>query len=85
MADDCLGEGEICCHKKSRPENCMESEDIFADEMNCCRPEFLEKLHIPIIPDACQVVVERVKPDINGMVRIVRHGNSPLHCGSGNT
>ena len=61
----------------------MESRDILADKMNIGGPEFFEeRIILGTVAEGCDIVGERIKPDIDYVIRIDGNGNSPFECGS---
>src|SRR3954454_5820562 len=70
------------CHQKRRPVNGMKSKYVFANEMQC-RPELLETYSALALfiskTDRCDVIAERIKPNVHRVVRIAWDGNAPAH------
>ena len=56
----------------------MEPDDFLADEMQVCRPVFLEHLRIVKVADRREVVRERVEPDVDDVLRVDGHGDAPV-------
>ena len=66
----------------------METDDVFSDQMQVCRPEFVElfcAFAIAVVADSCDVVCEGVKPYIYNMFRVKVYRDSPFEGCSGHT
>ena len=75
-------------HQENRPVNSMETDDIFSNQMQVCRPVFFKLLctvSITVIADSGDVVGQRIQPYINHMPGIKVYRNSPFKGGSGHT
>ena len=81
MAEYLLWQRQIQRHQEDRPVNRMETDDILTDQVQVCRPVFLEHLGafpIALIADSGDIVRQRIQPYIHHMLRIKIHRNSPL-------
>ena len=81
-----LRQRQIQSHQEDRPVDCMETNDVFSNEVKVCGPVFLEEvaaLTVAVITDSGDVVGQGVKPYINHMLRIEVYRDSPFEGGSG--
>ena len=88
MAKYLLWQRQIQSHQEDRPVNGMETDDILSDQMQICRPVFLEHLTavaITVIAKSGDIVRQRIQPYIGDMIRIEGDRNSPVEGGSGYT
>ena len=53
----------------------MEPNNFLADKVNVRRPKFF---HVGIVNQRCDVIDDRVEPNVNDVSRVVGHGNSPV-------
>ena len=80
MAEDLLRKRDIQRHQKDRPVDRMEADDILADEVKVRRPvlpEALGAVAVRIVADARDIVGQRVKPDIDDMLRVEIDRDAP--------
>ena len=66
----------------------METDNILADQMQICRPVFIELLcgiAVTIITDTGDIVCQRIQPYINDMLVIKIYRNTPVKRGTGYT
>ena len=64
----------------------METDDVFSDQMQVCRPVFVEQLGriaICIITDLGNIVGQSVQPYIDNMLRIKVYRDTPAEGCSG--
>ena len=64
----------------------METDDIFSDQVQVCRPEFVElfcAFAVAVVTDSCDIVCEGIKPYIYNMFRIEVYRDSPFKGCSG--
>ena len=88
MSENLFRERQIQRHQKDRPVNRMETDDIFSDQMQVCRPVFFKLLRIlsvTVISDSGNVVCQSIQPYIHDMLRIKVYRDSPFERGSGHT
>ena len=88
MSEYLLRQWKIQCHQENRPVNGMETDNIFSDQMQVCRPVFLKlfgAVTIAVISDTSDIVGQRIQPYINHMLRIKIYRNTPFERGTGNT
>ena len=74
------------CHQENRPVYRMETNDIFADQMQICRPQFPIlpcTVSIRIITDTCNIIRQCIQPYIDNMLLIEIHRNTPFKRCSG--
>ena len=86
MSEYLFRKWKIKSHKEDWPVNCMETDDIFSDQMKVCRPQFVELLcavSVCVISDSCDIVCKSVKPYIYNVLWIEIYRNSPLEGCSG--
>ena len=68
-------------HQKDRPVNRMETDDIFSDQVQVCRPVFLKQLTavaVTVIADTCDIVGQCIQPYIYDMLVIKVDRNAPF-------
>ena len=66
----------------------METDDVFTDQMQVCRPEFVKLVRafaIAVVADSCDVVCKGIKPYIYYVFRIKVYRDSPFEGSSGYT
>ena len=88
MSEYLFRKWKIKSHKEDWPVNCMETDDIFSDQMKVCRPQLVELLctvSVCIISDSCDIVCKSIKPYIYNVLWIEIYRNSPLEGCSGYT
>ena len=81
-----LGKGQIQGHEEDGPVNGVETDNILSDQMEVCRPVFLELLcaiPVTVISDSGNIVGQGVQPHVHYMVRVKVHRNSPFKGGPG--
>ena len=81
MSEHLLRKRKIQCHQEDRPVNCMETDNVFSDQVQICRPVLLKLLSavsVTVISDSGNVVGQRIQPYINHMLRIKIYRNSPF-------
>ena len=64
----------------------METNDVFSDQVQVCRPKFFElfcAFSVAVVADSCDVVCEGVKPYIDYMFRVKVYRDSPFERCSG--
>ena len=86
MSEYLFRKRQIQCHQKDRPVNGMETDDILTDQMQICRPVFLELLaavSVTVITDTGDVVGQCIQPYINDMFRIKIYRNAPFKGSTG--
>ena len=88
MSKYLLRQRNIQCHQHDRPIDRMETNDIFTDQMQVCRPVFLHHritVAVQIKTKSGKIVAECIDPYINHMFRIKGDRDSPCKRGSGYT
>ena len=78
VGEDTLRQRLLRGHEKGRPVDAMEANDLLADQMELRGPIFFPLQLIVAIADAAQIAGERVVPDVDDVVGIVRPGQAPL-------
>ena len=79
---------QIECHQEDRPVNGMETDDVFSDQMQVCRPQLVELLgavSVTVITDSSDVVGQCIQPYIGNVLRVEGYRDSPGEGGSGYT
>ena len=64
----------------------METDDVFTDQMQICRPQFVElfgTFAVAVISDSCDIVCQSIQPYINNVFRIEVYRNTPFEGSSG--
>ena len=64
----------------------METDDVLSDQMQVCRPQFIELLRavaVRVISDTCDIVCQRVKPYVSHVLRVEVNRDSPFERCSG--
>ena len=86
VAVDMLRQREIQRHQDRRPDERVETDDLFCHDMNVSRPVFLE-IVIGVIPVAqsSNIVAQCIDPYIDDMLLIERYRNPPCKARSGDT
>ena len=77
---------KIKCHQHDRPINRMETQYVFTDQMQICRPQFVElfgTFTVAVISDSCDIVCQSIQPYINNVFRIEVYRNTPFEGSSG--
>ena len=75
-------------HQKDRPIDRMEADNVLADQMQICGPELLVLLGavaLCVIADTGNIVRQGIQPDIDHMLIVKIHRDSPCKRGSGYT
>ena len=81
VGKDGLGQRQTGSHQERRPVNRMEAQDVLADHVQVGGPEFLEivaSLFTFCVTHAGHVARERVIPDVNHLIGIIRPWDTPL-------
>ena len=79
---------QIQCHQEDRPVDGMETDDIFTDQMQVCRPVFVEQfgtVAVAVIADTGDVVGQRIQPYVSYMFRIKVYRYTPAEGSTGYT
>ena len=79
---------QIQSHQENWPINCMETNDIFTNQMQICWPVFLElfcAFAIAIISDTCDIVCQRIQPYVSNMFWVKINWNTPFERSTGYT
>ena len=66
----------------------METDDVFTDQMQICRPQFVElfgTFAVAVISDSCDIVGQRIEPYVYDMFWIEVYRDSPFEGCSGYT
>ena len=84
VAVNLLRQRQVEGHQDRGPDDGMEANDLLADEMHVRRPELLEFLRVVEEARRRHVVRQRVKPDVDHVLLVVRHGNAPIEGRAGN-
>ncbi len=85
MTEYLLRKRNIESHEEYRPVDCVETDDVLADEVKVSGPELTElsgAVSVCIVADTCDIVGEGVEPNINYVLGVEVNGNSPLEGGS---
>lgn len=75
VREDDFGEWKVEGEQDGRPDDGMEAQDVFADELNVGRPEVGDVL-FGVAEDG-EVVGEGVEPDIHDLAVVARDGDAP--------
>ena len=78
MGEDGLRQRKARRHEHRRPDDRVEAEDVLADQVDIGRPQPLEQQRIGAIPGRGDVVEESVDPDVEDVVIVPRHGDTPV-------
>lgn len=85
MTVNLLWQRQIQCHQDSRPDDGMETNDLFTNEVYVSRPVFFEiMIFIVLVAQSVDVVGKSVNPNINNMSWIKVNRNAPAEGGTGN-
>ena len=87
MAEYLLGKRKLQSHQEDRPVNCVETDDILADQVHISRPELLVVLivvAVRIVAAEGDIVGKCIQPNINNMARVKVYRNAPAERGAGN-
>ena len=79
MRENALRQRLLRGHQKRRPVDAVEADDLLADQMQLRGPVFLALQLVVAVADAAQIAGERVVPDVDDVLGIVRPGQAPLH------
>ena len=87
MSEHLLRQRQIQRHQKNRPVNRMETDNIFSDQVQICRPVLVEQIAgtIRIVTNLGDIVGQGIQPYIDHMLRVKIYRNSPAEGGTGNT
>ena len=78
MGRDALRQRQSRCHQECRPIHAMETHNLFADHVHVGRPEFVVLARVGrAVSQSGDVVRQRVEPDIDHMLWVIRHRNAP--------
>ncbi|OPZ80094.1 MAG: hypothetical protein BWY75_03875 [bacterium ADurb.Bin425] len=78
MGINLLGQRNSCRHQEGYPVDRVELGDVFADEMEVCRPVLLEVLAVGEITRPGDVIGEGIHPNINDLVVIAWNIDAPI-------
>ena len=87
MTENLLRKRLAQSHQENRPVYGMETDNVFSNQMQVCRPKLLilpGTISFRIITDAGNVICQRVQPYIDHMFIIEIHRNAPFKRSSGN-
>ena len=88
MSEDLLRKGQIQRHQEYRPVDSMETDNVFSDEMQVCRPvlfKLFRALSVTVITNPGNIVCKGIEPYIYDMLRIKVNRDSPFKRSSGYT
>ena len=74
MSEHFFRERQVERHKEDGPVNCMESENVLADDVQVRGPVFAEvfTLFVNIVTQRRDIVRQRVKPNVNNVLFVKR-------------
>ena len=70
-------------HQHDRPDDAVEADNFLSYQMNICRPEFVEFFRIVNNACCCQIIDERIKPDVYDMLGIKGNRDAPCKACTG--
>ena len=79
MRENALRQRLLRGHQECRPIDAMEANDFLADQMKLRGPILFPLQFVVAVTNAAQITGERVIPDVNDVLGIVRPGQAPLH------
>ena len=85
MTINLLWQWQVKCHKNTRPDNRMETDNLLAHQMNISWPELAESLWIIQKADWGKVIGKCIKPYINNMLIVDRYRYTPIEGCTRNT
>ena len=84
MSKYTTGQLDIKSHQQTRPNDGVEPEDIFADQLNVGGPISPSVLLVGVIQGG-DIIAQGVHPNVNGVGRIVGHLYAPFESWAGNS
>ena len=77
------GRGKPSRHQDARPDDRVEAQNVFAHHVDVGGPPLGELAVILQVADACEVVGQRVDPDVHDVLLVEGNGNAPIERGAG--
>ena len=81
MSEYLLWKRQIQCHQEDWPVNGMETDNIFSDQVEVCRPVLIKQfctVTVAVISDSCDIVGQRIEPYVYDMFWIEVYRDSPF-------
>ena len=77
MAEDLFGQRQASTHQHCRPDNCVKTSDVLADDVEISRPPFLEQILVSAVPNPGGIADQRIEPDIDDVLGSKGQRNAP--------
>ena len=83
MGEHAPGRRQAGGEQKGRPVDRMKAQDVFADDVHVGRPERAVVRGVGVgVAERGHVVGQRIQPDVDHVLRVVRHRDSPAKAGA---
>jgi hypothetical protein len=83
MGEDGPGHRNSGCQQKRRPVDAMKTQDVFTYQLKIGGPVFEEMPFaaelVISVADCCNVIAQRIEPDVDRVLRIIRDRNAPFY------
>ena len=85
MRHHCFRQRQPGRQQKRRPVHAMKARNLFPDHVQLRRPELLKPAFIVgPVAQRCDVIRQRIEPDVDDVRLVTRHRDAPLKAGARN-